>query len=137
MNNGFVTLCMNRINRHAILATLAIVALIALIMYGLPQYRVYSQELAGKAQLREADWNRQIQIREAEAALESARLLADAEIERARGVAEANLIIGDSLKENEAYLRYLFIQNLHHSESDVIYIPTEAGLPVLEAGRFR
>ena len=128
---------MYRTNRHAVLTALAVIAIIALLMYGLPQYRVYSQELAGKAQLREADWNRQIQIREAEAMLESARLLADAEIERARGVAEANLIIGDSLKDNEAYLRYLFIQNLHASQSDIIYIPTEAGLPVLEAGRLR
>ena len=128
---------MNRANRQTIFLGIIIVVVIGLVMYGLPQYRVYSQELAGKAQLREADWNRQIQIREAEAALESARLLAQAEVERARGVAEANLIIGDSLKENEAYLRYLFIQNLRSSDSDVIYIPTEAGLPVLEAGRFR
>lgn len=126
---------MNRANRQAIILGIVIVAVIALAMYGLPQYRVYSQELAGKAQLREADWNRQIQIREAEAARESARLLAEAEVERARGVAEANLIIGDSLKDNEAYLRYLFIQSLKTSDSDVIYIPTEAGLPILEAGR--
>ncbi|MFT4308065.1 MAG: membrane protease subunit [Candidatus Woesearchaeota archaeon] len=126
---------MNRANRQAIILGFVIVAIIALAMYGLPQYRVYSQELAGKAQLREADWNRQIQIREAEAARESARLLAEAEVERARGVAEANLIIGDSLKDNEAYLRYLFIQSLKTSDSDVIYIPTEAGLPILEAGR--
>ena len=126
---------MNRANRQAILFGIVVVAVIALAMYGLPQYRVYSQELAGKAQLREADWNRQIQIREAEAARESAKLLAEAEIERARGVAEANLIIGDSLKDNEAYLRYLFIQSLQSSDSDVIYIPTEAGLPILEAGR--
>ncbi len=128
---------MNRANRQAIVIGIVVFAVIALAMYGLPQYRVYSQELAGKAQLREADWNRQIQIREAEAARESAKLLAEAEVERARGVAEANLIIGDSLKDNEAYLRYLFIQSLHSSDSDVIYIPTEAGLPILEAGRLR
>lgn len=124
-------------NRQSIIAGVFVLLFIALIMYGLPHYRVYSQELSGKAQLREADWNRQIQIREAEAQRESARLLAEAEIERARGVAEANLIIGDSLKDNEAYLRYLFIQSLQSSDSDVIYIPTEAGLPILEAGRMR
>ena len=122
-------------NRQSIAIGIIVVLLISGIMYGLPQYRVYSQELAGKAQLREADWNRQIQIREAEALRESAKLLAEAEIERARGVAEANVIIGDSLKNNEAYLRYLFIQSLQSSDSDVIYIPTEAGLPILEAGR--
>lgn len=122
-------------NRQIIFTTLAIIALVCVLAFLIPQYRVYAQELAGKAQLREADWNRQIQIREAEAAKESAKLLAEAEVERARGVAEANRIIGDSLENNEAYLRYLFIQNLEESKSDVIYIPTEAGLPILEAGR--
>lgn len=126
---------MQRLNNQVILISIVILAVIAFAMYGLPHYRVYSQELAGKAQLREADWNRQIQIREAEAVKESAKLLAEAEVERAKGVAEANRIIGDSLENNEAYLRYLFIQNLEESSSDVIYIPTEAGLPILEAGR--
>jgi hypothetical protein len=56
-------------------------------------------------------------------------------IARAHGVAEANKIIGNSLKGNEAYLRYLWIHNLAESKGDVIYVPTEAGLPILEAGR--
>ncbi|UCF13226.1 MAG: hypothetical protein JSW06_02935 [Thermoplasmatales archaeon] len=43
--------------------------------------------------MKEADWNRQIAIREAEAKRESAKALADAEIIRAKGVAEANEII--------------------------------------------
>lgn len=63
-------------------------------------------------------------------------LLAEAEIERAKGVAEANRIIGESLKGNEAYLRYLWIQGLQEgSTPQVVYVPTEAGLPILEAGR--
>jgi hypothetical protein len=66
--------------------------------------------------------------------MESAKLLGDAEVARARGVAEANRIIGDSLKGNEAYLRYLWIHNLESGSNSVIYIPTEAGLPILEAG---
>ena len=40
------------------------------------------------------------------------KALAQAEIERAKGVAEANRIIGDSLKGNESYLRYLWISGL-------------------------
>jgi hypothetical protein len=60
---------------------------------------------------------------------------AEAEVERARGVAQANKIIGDSLKDNEGYLRYLWIDSLAHTQDKVIYVPTEAGLPVLEAGR--
>ncbi len=59
-----------------------------------------------------------------------------AEVERAKGVAEANKIIGSSLKGNESYLRYLWIQGLQDGSSEVIYIATEAGLPILEASRF-
>lgn len=103
--------------------------------WGVPQYRVWSRELNGKAQLKEAEWSRQIQVEEARSRAESAKLDAAAEIERARGVAEANKIIGDSLDDNEAYLRYLWIQGLNDGTSEVIYVPTEAGLPILEAGK--
>lgn len=104
-------------------------------MVGYPNYKVYEQELVGKAELARANSNRQIRIREAEAAKESAKLLAEAEVERARGVAQANEIIGQSLKGNEAYLRYLWIQGLQDEKNSTIYVPTEAGLPILEAGK--
>lgn len=98
-------------------------------------YSVWSKGLSGKAQLKEAEWNRQITIKEAEAKKESAVSLAEAEVIRARGVAKANEIIGVSLKNNEAYLRYLWIENLNTKGNEVIYIPTEAGIPILEAGK--
>jgi hypothetical protein len=104
-------------------------------MWGCPKYNVWQKELAGKAELKQADWNRQIAIREAEAKKESATHLAAAEIERAKGVAEANRIIGESLKDNDAYLRYLWIQGLQDGSSEVIYVPTEGQLPILEATR--
>lgn len=88
----------------------------------------------GEALLLEAESSRRIAVEEAKAKLESAKMLAEAEVERAKGVAEANKIIGKSLKENEAYLKYLWIQNMNN-DKEVIYIPTEAGLPILEAGR--
>ena len=68
---------------------------------------------------------------------ESAKHLAQAEIIRAEGVAKSNEIIGSSLKQNEAYLRYLWINGLQHSSSQVVYVPTEANLPILEANRFK
>ena len=104
-------------------------------MYAYPQYKVWEQGLAGQAELRRAEQNRLIAVQEAHAKMESAKLLGDAEVARARGVAEANKIIGDSLKGNEAYLRYLWIHNLADTKNQVIYIPTEGGLPILEAGR--
>lgn len=101
--------------------------------YGRPVYRVWSRGMEGKSQLAEAEWNRRIRIQEAEAAKEAALHLADADTIRARGVASTNLIIGQSL--NEPYLRYLWITGLKDGKNEVIYIPTEAGLPILEATR--
>lgn len=110
-------------------------AITVAILATVPLYNVWQKELAGKAQLKEAEWNRQITIQEAKAKKESAKSLADAEVIRAHGVAEANKIIGSSLKDNDAYLRYLWIQGLQDGSSEVIYIPTEANLPILEATR--
>ena len=112
-----------------------LLALVAFGMWGCPQYNVWQQGKGGEAELMRAKQNRQIRIEEAEAEKEAATALAAAEVERAKGVAEANAIIGESLKENEAYLRYLWINGLHDGSSEVIYIPTEANLPILEAMR--
>lgn len=110
----------------------------ALAMWGCPKYNVYSQRMEGVAMLAHAQSSKEVAVAEARAKMESASLLADAEIARAKGVAKANEIIGASLKGNEDYLRYLWIQNLENSkEHQVIYVPTEAGLPILEATRLK
>jgi len=114
---------------------LGLVMLIALGMGGCPIYNVWQKGLSGKAALKQAEWDRQIVIKEAQAQTESATYLAEVEVKRAEGVAKANEIIGTSLKDNEAYLRYLWIQGLHDGSSEVIYIATEANLPILEATR--
>lgn len=100
-----------------------------------PQYQVYQQRLEGEAELEKATANRRIETLEAEAKRDAAKMLAEAEVERAKGVAEANKIIGDSLKGNDVYLRYLWIQGVQDSDAQRIYIPTEAGLPILEVGK--
>lgn len=114
---------------------LLILVLIGSGMWGIPQYNVYSSRLSGEAELAAADYNRQVAVREAQAKKDSAQLLAESEIIRAGGVAQANKIIGDSLHGNEAYLRYLWIDKLDSTKGQIIYVPTEAGLPILEAGR--
>tara|TARA_Y100000310_G_C20345784_1_gene651955 strand:- start:152 stop:598 length:447 start_codon:yes stop_codon:yes gene_type:complete len=121
--------------KWSFLFMIGIILVIILGMVVLPQYKVWQKELSGKAQLKEAEWNRQITIKEAEAKKEAAKALADAEIERARGVAGANQIIGQSLQGNEAYLRYLWINGLHDGSSEIIYVPTETNMPILEATR--
>lgn len=100
-----------------------------------PQYRVYSQRLAGEAALAEAQSSRQVAILEARAKKESAVSLAEAEVIRAEGAAKANQILQNSLGGPEGYLRYLQIQALEDSKAELIYVPTEAGLPVTESRR--
>lgn len=112
---------------------LVIVGLIGGLFVGWPQYRVWQREQAGKAQLREAEWTRKIAIEEARSKMEAAKLLADAEVERAKGLAEANEIVIKSLGSPDAYLRYLWIDQIQ--DNQVFYVPTEATLPILEAGR--
>jgi aminopeptidase-like protein len=112
-----------------------VIVLIGIAMWGMPKYKIYKLELSGKADLREAEWSRQIQIKEAEANLESEKLNAQAEVERAKGVAESNQIIGEGLKDNEEYLKYLWVKGLTDGSREVIYVPTEANLPILEATR--
>lgn len=122
--------------KMGIIAVVVIILAFVGMLVGQPLYNVWVKGLSGRAQLNEAEWNRQIIIKEAEAKKQAAKSLAEAEVERAKGVAEANRIIGQSLKNNESYLRYLWIQGLQDGNSEVIYVPTEANMPILEAGRF-
>ncbi len=102
-----------------------------------PMVYVWQQGMAGQAELAHAEYTRQIATCEAVAKKESARALAEAEVIRAEGVAKANKIIGDSLTGNEGYLRYLWIQGLQTNQMQVVYVPTEANLPIMESQRFK
>jgi len=106
---------------------------IALLMAVVPQYKVWSNELRGKAQLREAEWSKQVQIQEAEGNLEAEKLNAQSEVARAKGAAEAIEIEGGSLTPE--YIQYLWVRSNEFSEATTIYIPTETNLPILEATR--
>lgn len=117
-----------------IIVTLGVIGLITLMMVGLPKYNVWRKEQRGRATLAEAQFSRQTKLEEAKANLESEKLNAQAEIERAKGAAEAISIEGGGLTEN--YIRYLWVRQQENlNDKTVIYIPTEAGLPLLEAGR--
>ncbi len=131
-------------NTGGIIAALFAVLIVGGAIFGgcvaYPHYEVYAQRKKGEAELARAESAKKIQIETAKASLDSAQYLAEAEISRAKGVAEANRIVGESLKGNEAYLRYRYIENLAANSEDkatatIIYVPTEAGLPILEAGR--
>lgn len=112
-----------------------LLGLVVLGLWGCPQYAVYEQRKAGEAMLAHAQSSREVAVAEAKAKMESAAMLAQADTIRAHGVARSNEIIGKSLKHNEAYLHWLWIDNIEKNPQAVIYIPTEANMPIFEAGR--
>jgi regulator of protease activity HflC (stomatin/prohibitin superfamily) len=123
-------------NTIALLSVIGIAVVLGL-MFGMPMYNVWQQEMTGKAEFSRAEQNRKIKVEEAKAEKESASFRAEAEIIRAEGVAKANEIIGGSLKDNKDYLTYLWIQALYDESNSVIYVPTEANMPILEATRLQ
>ena len=120
-----------------VLGLLAVIILGFLVVgscWAIPQYNVYEQEKSGEAEFKKAEQNRRITVEEAQAELDASALVAEADVIRAQGIADANEIIGGSITEE--YLRWRFIEGLHDGSSEIIYVPTEANLPILEAGRF-
>ena len=113
-----------------------IIGIVLLILWGSfvsPLLTVWSRGLEGEAQLREAEWNKQIAIEEARAEKESATLKKEADIIRAEGVARANEIIASSLTEE--YIRWKWVEGLQSENVETIYVATEAGIPIMEANR--
>lgn len=111
-----------------------LLAFIAFGLWGCPTYRVWQQEMEGKAEFAKAEQNRRIKIEEARANLEAEKLNAEAEVERAKGAAEAIKIENGSLTSK--YIQYLWVrQQSSLNDKTVIYIPTEGNLPILEAGK--
>lgn len=130
-------------NRTSItIATTSAVAVLAFILWGLPQLGVYNRTLAGRAALMEAESTRQVRVLEAKAKQESAELEAQAEVTKAQGSAQAIAALKQELGSSDAYLRWLYIQGLQEQgdksgEKTVVYIPTDGlvPLPISEAGR--
>ena len=118
-----------------ILVSIGVVAAIIVgLMFGIPKYNVWQQEMEGKAEMARAEQNRMILVEEAKAKLEAEKLNAQAEIERAKGMAEAMEI--ENGKLTSTYNQYLFIRTLKKisdkgSLPQIIYMPTEGMVPVM------
>ena len=115
-----------------------IVIAVVVMMFGLPTYNVWQQEMAGKAEMAKAEQNRRILVEEAKARLEAEKLNAQAEIERAKGMAEAMSIENGTL--NSIYNQYLFIRTLEKLADkgnlpQIIYMPSEGLVPVMDVSQ--
>lgn len=112
--------------------------LVGLLMFALPKYNVWQQEMAGKAEMAKAEQNRKILVEEAKARLEAEKLNAQAEIERAKGMAEAMKVENGTL--NETYNQYLFIRTLEKladkgSLPQIIYMPSNGLVPTMDVSK--
>ncbi len=111
---------------------------IVVMMWGMPIYNVWQQEMAGKAEMAKAEQNRRILVEEAKARLEAEKLNAQAEVARAKGMAEAMRVENGQL--NSTYNQYLFIRTLEKLAEkgdlpQIIYLPSEGMVPVMDLNK--
>lgn len=112
-----------------ILSAVLVIFLIALGMYGIPKYNVWQQGLAGEAKLKRAGQEKMIMIEKAKAEVEAA-------IHRAKAIK----LMGEMAKKYPEYRQQEFIgafaEAMEEGNIDqIIYVATEAGIPILEAGK--
>jgi hypothetical protein len=98
-----------------------------------PQLRLYKANTEKKAAIAEARARADAAEYEAERAVEIATAEAEADRVRAEGIADAQAAIDQTLTSE--YIQWYFIDRLDDVEGQIIYVPTEAGVPIPEAGR--
>lgn len=118
-----------------------VTAIITWALVGYPKWRVWSSHQAGLADLQRAKNEQQIQVAKAQGRVDAAVLNKQAAIIEAEAVAEQIKAIGTQLTAHDLYLRWQWIKMMEDthadSETSVIYVPTEANIPILEATRLR
>lgn len=124
----------DRASKVVVIGVAITIVFIAAVMFAWPMYNVWASELKGKAEFVRAEQNRKIKIQEAQAMKESAVFYAEAEVIRAEGVSKSNKIIAGGLKDNDEYLRYLWIQAMGEKDDKAtIYVPIgNDGLPLMK-----
>src|SRR5690242_6437119 len=102
-------------------------------LIGYPKWRVWAAHQAGLADLAAARNEQQIQIAQAQSRLDAAELNKQAAIKEAEAVSEQIKRIGTELGVHDLFLRWQWIQMMekHGTDATVIYVPTEANLPIL------
>lgn len=117
----------------------ALVLIFGVLIGGIAVYKkfsIWSKEQTGRAALAEAIFSKQVKVEEARARKESAKLDAEAEFIRAEGAAKS--ISTEASTITPDYVRYLWVRQQDNlNDKTVVYIPTEGGLPILEANRLQ
>jgi regulator of protease activity HflC (stomatin/prohibitin superfamily) len=74
-------------------------------------------------------------VAEAAGRLAAAEANKQAAIVEAEAVAKQIEIIGQNVKDHPLYLTWQWVKMMEERDGQTIYVPTEANLPILEAGR--
>jgi hypothetical protein len=116
-----------------------VAAIIIWNLFGYPMWSVWAAHQEGLADLQRAKREQQIQIAEAQSRLDAAELNKQAAIIEAQAVSEQIKCIGRELSNHDLYLRWQWIKMMEDmdTQTNTIYVPTEANLPILEAGRLK
>lgn len=106
-------------------------------IFGRPRWKVWVAHQDGLADLMKAKNEQQVQIARAQSRLDAATLNKQAAIIEAEAVSAQIKEIGTQLTAHDLYLRWQWIKMMDDGDADreIIYVPTEANLPILEAGR--
>jgi hypothetical protein len=116
---------------------LSIIAVLIVLwaLVGYPIWNVWASRKSGEAEYQEAINEQRIQIAEAQARLDVAELNKKAAIVEAQAVSAQVKEIGEQLTKHDLYLKWQWIKMMEDRDGETIYVPTEAGLPILEAGK--
>lgn len=102
---------------------------------GYPRWNVWASGQKGKADLEAAQYEKQIQVAQAEGRLRAAEANKAAAIIEAEAVAKQIEVIGNNLTKHDLYLKWQWIKMMEETDNTTIYVPTEANIPIMEAGK--
>jgi hypothetical protein len=107
-------------------------------LVGYPKWRVWAAHQEGLADLMMAKNEQQIQIAKAQSRFDAADINKKASVIEAQAVALQIEAIGAGLTKHDLYLKWQWIKMMEERpDSSTIYVPTEASMPILEAGRLK
>jgi hypothetical protein len=121
------------LTRIGVGCVLGLVLLIGGCMGAMPKYDLYKAETGKRARVAEARAEADAEQYRADRAVETATAEAEARRIEAEGIRDAQDTIASSLTPE--YISWFFIDRLDDIDGQVIYVPTEGGVPVMEAGR--
>jgi len=123
--------------RLAIKIAVGVLGLVLVIIFAFkainPQLNLYRSNTEKKAVIAEQQAISEAEVYAAEKRVIAAGAEADARRIEAQGIADAQEIIAATLTPE--YLTWRYYEVLATTKDHVVYVPTEAGLPILEATR--